>query len=132
MKFHVVQCRRCSLLLYFPLSQVYFQRVLSSKSAAKAEITSYIAAFGCIIMAVPPVLIGQNWSCSSSVRIDLKKGNKSSHSGRGNRQSDQLERDGLLPGAQQDRPHSQGRHQDDPAHGPTVSHTWVSSVKYMG
>jgi len=38
--------------------QVYFQRVLSSKSAAKAEILSYIAAFGCIIMAVPPVLIG--------------------------------------------------------------------------
>lgn len=47
--------------------QVYFQRVLSSKSAAKAEITSYIAAFGCIIMAVPPVLIGgiakaTNWN----------------------------------------------------------------------
>ena len=38
--------------------QVYFQRVLSSKSAAGAEILSYIAAFGCIIMAVPPVLIG--------------------------------------------------------------------------
>ena len=40
------------------LAQVYFQRVLSSKSASKAELTSYIAAFGCIIMAVPPVLIG--------------------------------------------------------------------------
>jgi len=38
--------------------QVYFQRVLSSKSAATAEILSYLAAFGCIIMAVPPVLIG--------------------------------------------------------------------------
>merc|ERR1711892_879494 len=38
--------------------QVYFQRVLSSKSAATAELISYIAAFGCIIMAVPPVLIG--------------------------------------------------------------------------
>ena len=38
--------------------QVYFQRVLSSKSAAGAEILSYIAAFGCIIMAVPPILIG--------------------------------------------------------------------------
>ena len=32
--------------------------MLSSKSASKAELTSYIAAFGCIIMAVPPVLIG--------------------------------------------------------------------------
>jgi len=38
--------------------QVYFQRVLSSKSAATAELISYLAAFGCIIMAVPPVLIG--------------------------------------------------------------------------
>ena len=38
--------------------QVYFQRVLSSKSAATAEVLSYLAAFGCIIMAVPPVLIG--------------------------------------------------------------------------
>lgn len=47
--------------------QVYFQRVLSSKSAATAEILSYLAAFGCIIMAVPPVLIGgiakaTNWT----------------------------------------------------------------------
>jgi len=38
--------------------QVYFQRVLSSKSANKAELLSYIAAVGCILMAVPPVLIG--------------------------------------------------------------------------
>ncbi|XP_046359604.1 high-affinity choline transporter 1-like [Haliotis rufescens] len=38
--------------------QVYFQRVLSSKSAFKAQILSYIAAFGCIIMALPAVLFG--------------------------------------------------------------------------
>ncbi|KDR16364.1 High-affinity choline transporter 1, partial [Zootermopsis nevadensis] len=38
--------------------QVYFQRVLSSKTAARAQILSYVAAFGCIIMAIPPVLIG--------------------------------------------------------------------------
>lgn len=38
--------------------QVYFQRVLSSKSAARAQILSYVAAFGCILMAIPPVLIG--------------------------------------------------------------------------
>ncbi len=38
--------------------QVYFQRVLSSKSAAGAEILSYIAAIGCFVMAIPPVLIG--------------------------------------------------------------------------
>ncbi|KAK3709178.1 hypothetical protein RRG08_030857 [Elysia crispata] len=38
--------------------QVYFQRVLSSKSAMKAQILSYIAAFGCIVMATPAVLLG--------------------------------------------------------------------------
>ena len=37
---------------------MYFQRVLSSKTAAGAELVSYIAAFGCFIMAVPPILIG--------------------------------------------------------------------------
>ena len=46
------------IVLWRSWFQVYFQRVLSSKSASKAELTSYIAAFGCIIMAVPPVLIG--------------------------------------------------------------------------
>ncbi|KAI5703348.1 hypothetical protein M8J75_010686 [Diaphorina citri] len=38
--------------------QVYFQRVLSSKSATQAQMLSYVAAFGCLIMAVPPVIIG--------------------------------------------------------------------------
>lgn len=38
--------------------QVYFQRVLSSKSGHKAQLLSYVAAFGCLIMAVPPVMIG--------------------------------------------------------------------------
>lgn len=38
--------------------QVYFQRVLSSKSADRAQLLSYVAAFGCVIMAIPPVLIG--------------------------------------------------------------------------
>jgi hypothetical protein len=37
---------------------VYFQRVLSSKTAGRAQILSYVAALGCIIMAIPPVLIG--------------------------------------------------------------------------
>ena len=50
--------KHCQILQACLLVQVYFQRVLSSKSASKAELTSYIAAFGCIIMAVPPVLIG--------------------------------------------------------------------------
>lgn len=38
--------------------QVYFQRVLSSKSASQAQILSFVAAFGCFIMAIPPVIIG--------------------------------------------------------------------------
>ena len=38
--------------------QVYFQRVLSAKSAMKAQVLSYVAAFGCIIMAVPPMIVG--------------------------------------------------------------------------
>ena len=40
------------------LFQVYFQRVLSAKSAARAQILSFVAAFGCIVMAAPAVLIG--------------------------------------------------------------------------
>lgn len=38
--------------------QVYFQRVLSSKSADRAQLLSYVAAVGCVLMAIPPVLIG--------------------------------------------------------------------------
>ncbi|KAH8402780.1 hypothetical protein KR215_010343 [Drosophila sulfurigaster] len=38
--------------------QVYFQRVLSSKTAGRAQLLSYVAAAGCILMAIPPVLIG--------------------------------------------------------------------------
>ncbi|XP_012732275.1 high-affinity choline transporter 1 [Fundulus heteroclitus] len=38
--------------------QVYFQRVLSASSATYAQVLSFIAAFGCLVMAVPSVLIG--------------------------------------------------------------------------
>ncbi|XP_075546735.1 high-affinity choline transporter 1-like [Dermacentor variabilis] len=38
--------------------QVYFQRVLSSRTAEGAELLSYMAAFGCLFMAIPPVVIG--------------------------------------------------------------------------
>ncbi|XP_074648202.1 high-affinity choline transporter 1-like [Tubulanus polymorphus] len=38
--------------------QVYFQRVLSCKSAVRAQLLSYVAAFGCIIMAIPAIFIG--------------------------------------------------------------------------
>jgi len=47
--------------------QVYFQRVLSAKSAKKAMYLSFCAAVGCIVLAIPPVLIGAiarstNWT----------------------------------------------------------------------
>eukprot|EP00058_Branchiostoma_floridae_P017811 XP_002603300.1 hypothetical protein BRAFLDRAFT_119704 [Branchiostoma floridae] len=38
--------------------QVYFQRVLSSSSALRAQALSFVAAFGCVLMAIPSVLIG--------------------------------------------------------------------------
>lgn len=38
--------------------QVYFQRVLSCKTAAKAKGLSLAASFGCLVMAIPAVLIG--------------------------------------------------------------------------
>ncbi|OXB55397.1 hypothetical protein ASZ78_015430 [Callipepla squamata] len=38
--------------------QAYFQRVLSSSSATYAQVLSFLAAFGCIVMAIPAVLIG--------------------------------------------------------------------------
>ncbi|CAF5066631.1 unnamed protein product, partial [Rotaria sp. Silwood1] len=38
--------------------QVYFQRVLSAKSAKKAMYLSFCAAVGCVLLAMPPVLIG--------------------------------------------------------------------------
>lgn len=38
--------------------QAYFQRVLSSSSATYAQVLSFLAAFGCLVMALPAVLIG--------------------------------------------------------------------------
>ncbi|XP_033119494.1 high-affinity choline transporter 1-like isoform X2 [Anneissia japonica] len=38
--------------------QVYFQRVLSSKTAGRAQVLSFVAAGGCVIMAIPSVLVG--------------------------------------------------------------------------
>ncbi|CAL8124475.1 unnamed protein product [Orchesella dallaii] len=38
--------------------QVYFQRVLSSRTASGAQILSFVAAGGCFLMAIPPVIIG--------------------------------------------------------------------------
>ncbi|KAH9376978.1 hypothetical protein HPB48_017943 [Haemaphysalis longicornis] len=38
--------------------QVYFQRVLSSSSLFNAKMFSYISAIGCLLLAVPPIIIG--------------------------------------------------------------------------
>ncbi|XP_031814643.1 high affinity choline transporter 1 [Sarcophilus harrisii] len=38
--------------------QPYFQRVLSSSSATYAQLLSFLAAFGCLVMALPGILIG--------------------------------------------------------------------------
>ncbi|KAG8452018.1 hypothetical protein GDO86_003993 [Hymenochirus boettgeri] len=38
--------------------QAYFQRVLSASSATYAQVLSFLAAFGCLVMAIPSVLIG--------------------------------------------------------------------------
>ncbi|XP_049520140.1 high-affinity choline transporter 1-like isoform X1 [Dermacentor silvarum] len=38
--------------------QVYFQCILGCKSDFAAEVLSYVAALGCIVMAVPPMIIG--------------------------------------------------------------------------
>ena len=49
--------------------QVYFQRVLSAKSAANAQILSYVAGVGCIVMAIPSVIVG---AIASVTGNDLK------------------------------------------------------------
>ncbi|XP_043926879.1 high affinity choline transporter 1 [Protopterus annectens] len=38
--------------------QVYFQRVLSASSATYAQVLSFLAAMGCLVMALPSILIG--------------------------------------------------------------------------
>ena len=40
------------------LFQVYFQRVLSAKTPAHAQLLSYLAAVGSVLLALPAVFIG--------------------------------------------------------------------------
>lgn len=55
--------------------QVYFQRVLSASSATYAQVLSFLAAFGCIIMAVPSVLIGAIGASTGQLKQqELKNG----------------------------------------------------------
>jgi hypothetical protein len=50
------------LMLVFVLGgipwQVYFQRVLSSKTEKSARYMSFLAAIGCILAGIPPIMIG--------------------------------------------------------------------------
>ncbi|TSQ01572.1 High affinity choline transporter 1 [Bagarius yarrelli] len=48
----------CLLVLGGIPWQVYFQRVLSASSATYAQFLSFLAAFGCLVMALPSILIG--------------------------------------------------------------------------
>ncbi len=64
---HVFVPQQDSLTLKLLSVQVYFQRVLSSRTARTAQLLSFAAAFGCLFMAVPAVLIGAiakstNWN----------------------------------------------------------------------
>ena len=38
--------------------QVYFQRVLSAKTEKAAMYLSYVAALGCFVAGIPPIMIG--------------------------------------------------------------------------
>lgn len=55
---------------------MYFQRVLSSKTAGRAQVLSYVAAAGCILMAIPPVLIGAIAKATRMYRIHAAGMNK--------------------------------------------------------
>ncbi|XP_048387979.1 high-affinity choline transporter 1 [Stegostoma tigrinum] len=61
--------------------QVYFQRVLSASSATYAQVLSFLAAFGCVVMAVPSALIGAigastDWNKTSYGLPDPKNNNE--------------------------------------------------------
>uniref|UniRef100_UPI00398EDCEC high-affinity choline transporter 1 n=1 Tax=Pristiophorus japonicus TaxID=55135 RepID=UPI00398EDCEC len=61
--------------------QVYFQRVLSASSATYAQVLSFLAAFGCIVMAIPSILIGAigvstDWNQTSYGLPDPKSKNE--------------------------------------------------------
>ncbi|KAK3091589.1 hypothetical protein FSP39_020993 [Pinctada imbricata] len=58
--------------------QVYFQRVLSATSAKNAQILSYTAGIGCIVMSIPSVLIGAaavnaDWNATAYGKDQIKE-----------------------------------------------------------
>ncbi|XP_020639703.3 high affinity choline transporter 1 [Pogona vitticeps] len=61
--------------------QAYFQRVLSSSSAVYAQVLSLLAAFGCLLMALPAILIGAvgastDWNQTDYEGLDPKSANE--------------------------------------------------------
>lgn len=60
--------------------QVYFQRVLSCRSAFKAQLLSYVAAVGCIVMAVPAMIMGAVAKATNWNETALERPLKSSES----------------------------------------------------
>lgn len=71
----------CLLMLGGIPWQVYFQRVLSASSATYAQVLSFLAAFGCLVMAVPSVLIGAigastDWNQTTYSGISPKEKNE--------------------------------------------------------
>lgn len=57
--------------------QVYFQRVLSSKSHKRAQYLSFAASIGCLVMAIPSIIIGAigkstDWSKTPYNKVALK------------------------------------------------------------
>uniref|UniRef100_A0A3B4A1F3 Uncharacterized protein n=1 Tax=Periophthalmus magnuspinnatus TaxID=409849 RepID=A0A3B4A1F3_9GOBI len=71
----------CLLMLGGIPWQVYFQRVLSASSATYAQVLSFLAAFGCLVMAVPSVLIGAigastDWNQTSYGGVSPKEKNE--------------------------------------------------------
>ena len=50
--------QRYNLIFFFFLLQVYFQRVLSCRTSKQAQILSYAASIGCLLLAFPPAILG--------------------------------------------------------------------------
>ena len=62
--------------IFFCFLQVYFQRVLSAKTPGHAQVLSFLAAIGSILMALPAVFIGAI-AKATGIKHKLTKANSS-------------------------------------------------------
>ena len=58
--------------------QAYFQRVLSAESDVAAQTLSFVAPVGCILLVIPPVIIGAgaavaDWNMTELATADFEK-----------------------------------------------------------